>query len=88
MEPMAHRDQFSGADIQCFIHASAFWRWDVLSQKRAADTLEAFALLQGLNHADDCSMVMVGDGPLLVVQIKLGLSISVPRCSFPDAMVM
>ena len=34
--------------------------------KGPLDTLEAFALLQGLtDHADACSLVMVGDGPLL-----------------------
>ena len=44
-----------------------------VAKKGPLDTLEAFALLQGLTeHADVCSLVMVGDGPLLsVVQDRL-----------------
>ena len=65
-----------------------------VSKKGPLDTLEAFALLQGLTeHADACSLVMVGDGPLLsVVQDRarqLGLEhlVQFPGVLSPDVVV-
>ena len=65
-----------------------------VAKKGPLDTLEAFALLRGLtDQADACSLVMVGDGPLLpvvqerVLQLGLQQSVQFPGVLSPDAVV-
>ena len=63
-----------------------------VSKKGPLDTLEAFALLRGLtDQADACSLVMVGDGPLLAAvqerarQLGLEQFVQFPGVLSPDA---
>ena len=63
-----------------------------VAKKGPLDTLEAFALLRGLtDQADACSLVMVGDGPLLPTvqerarQLGLEKLVQFPGVLSPDA---